>query len=623
MPEIGKRLDNDRRQGRITGEPRIRRPDVAVVANGVDTYVRPGQSKLGQLAEALSSIQPSVGRLSEVVMDRTVESETQEGLAAARQMAVDGRAYKEAVENGEIPASASPWFMAALEEESGQAHGHQYGSDLAEAMANSPGLQASLSLEDFDEFEREFRNGWLEQRVGGSANGRFMSAFNNLVEAEVNTRRRPEFVAGLEKRIREKASRTFTANATQFLVKDGALPDEDLLSNLKLLRERQFSIGRSLNDVDFDTATALGEAALATGEYKYLLLAGKLQGGTGTELAFDPKLSEVIRGYESKLTTKLAQEQKQAELAEKKRKKDVLNSARTAILKELKDNPLMPNFDGVVGEAGEYAEDVLGLAKKLQGLHDSTHTGDELEYAKMNRRIRYPEGSPLSREEIWRKVDSKLISYAQGQKLDEAMENRNIKLANLAEKQKSRGLQERQGGELLKQNFVKLKERQINAMFPASLDHNGAVWRATAVNDMLIRIDEAILNGEVDPYNSAQMATWSREHLDPEMENLRFNIEGAYGFSPLMGQDKVHGTGEKAPSSPSGETSSAPPRQPAGKTAEAPKSDSGASQGLSRISAGATPAEMKAKHSELKLAYPNDPERVKLEYINWVKGKAK
>src|SRR5690606_22234009 len=89
-------------------------------ANPVDTYVRPATNgKAEQLAQALSQLSPQIAKMSDVLSDKAIEAQELEALAFAEQAAAEGKSVSELVRKGEVPAGASPWFMAKLRETGG------------------------------------------------------------------------------------------------------------------------------------------------------------------------------------------------------------------------------------------------------------------------------------------------------------------------------------------------------------------------------------------------------------------------------------------------------------------------------------------------------------------------
>ena len=112
-------------------------------ANPVDTYYRPQEkavplpvdSTVAQLAQSLGSLRPQLVELSGKYLDNQAKEENSAGNEAYRAALLkDGdlnkKAFKDLVDQGVIPAGASPWFQKGWREQQLRTMGDDYGRDL-------------------------------------------------------------------------------------------------------------------------------------------------------------------------------------------------------------------------------------------------------------------------------------------------------------------------------------------------------------------------------------------------------------------------------------------------------------------------------------------------------------
>ena len=141
-----------------------RAPRKQVRAKVVDTYVnpdvvKPAESNMSELANALSKFEPSLeGYLTKKHKTYT-DREVNEGMEAARQNALG---FKEAIKQELIPAGSSPWFQKGYKHEQGVYLNREYNKTLTRAWQEWEGKDS----EDPAAF-----TAWLaEQRTNFSGN---------------------------------------------------------------------------------------------------------------------------------------------------------------------------------------------------------------------------------------------------------------------------------------------------------------------------------------------------------------------------------------------------------------------------------------------------------------------
>ncbi|NIP35091.1 MAG: hypothetical protein GWN18_04875, partial [Thermoplasmata archaeon] len=244
-------------------------------------------NELQQLAGALASLEPSVGRLAAQEIQRENEQDLAEGQREAQRiMEEEELSYREAVEQGLIRKDQNPWFRLGMKQQFGEVAAQDYGLAL---RAHKQNLLAAGEDDPsiWDQEEATFRTQWVEQNIGSenrdaAFDQTFADAANNIA-----------YGLGVE------FGRGAGANAEQAVIDRsfqqvmGALrafgePDADL----SLIREDITSIqdmlinqmGMSGAVVNRQAVAAIAAYAIETQDYQALELLDPetgLRGGTG------------------------------------------------------------------------------------------------------------------------------------------------------------------------------------------------------------------------------------------------------------------------------------------------------------------------------------------------------
>lgn len=125
-------------------------------ARPVDIYYRPQaeavqqapDSMISQLAEGLGKIQPKLLEVAGAYIDKQSKEETAQGNQAYRDALMkdadlNKKAFKDLVDQGIIPAGASPWFQKGWREQQLRALGEEYGRDVTLAWNQNGDLKNS------------------------------------------------------------------------------------------------------------------------------------------------------------------------------------------------------------------------------------------------------------------------------------------------------------------------------------------------------------------------------------------------------------------------------------------------------------------------------------------------
>ena len=249
--------------------PKILRP----VARPVDTYVQPGASGLSQLSSSLSELVPSLARFAGRMGEEKAQKDKMEGEARAREMVESGKTFAEAVRTGTIRPDESPWFRVGFYETTGRVEGGRYIGNFLEALNASP-VAESVELDDFDTFEREFRQKYVAEKLGDNTDDFLANAFGTTVDGQM---------AGIRNAFAQQAgTRMVNQNKEMFhseifqMVEEFRANDvaiEDRAAAIRLAQERQVvTRGMDYAQVNRITAEAVGAAAYALRDIEVLQL---------------------------------------------------------------------------------------------------------------------------------------------------------------------------------------------------------------------------------------------------------------------------------------------------------------------------------------------------------------
>src|SRR5690606_12822396 len=241
------------RGNRFVAQPNFGNTSPRPTASPVDTYVRPESNpKSEQLAQALSQLSPELAELSDVLSDRLIADQEAQAVAFAEQAAAEGKKVSDLVRKGEVPAGASPWFMAKLRETAGMNDGYAAAAALEEAMKRDPRITNATSLEEFNEYAGEFIEAWLNEN--GMEDSRYLAAFGRIVNAHLGTKTRPTFLKNADAKLKAQASEFTRGLIHKELTQDIPFdaPAEQKIEILERIRRGQIAVGRDPADVDLD-----------------------------------------------------------------------------------------------------------------------------------------------------------------------------------------------------------------------------------------------------------------------------------------------------------------------------------------------------------------------------------
>lgn len=142
----------------------LEREELIPRAAPIDSFVQPGPTRLGQLAQGLAELAPELRRLGMVQGQKEAEKQKAAGEQAAREAAESGKAFRQAQQEGLIGRHQNPWFRLGFKTHYGRASARKYA--LALEQQSREWIKSGALPEDFAQLESEFRQQWIAENVG-------------------------------------------------------------------------------------------------------------------------------------------------------------------------------------------------------------------------------------------------------------------------------------------------------------------------------------------------------------------------------------------------------------------------------------------------------------------------
>jgi len=153
-------------------------PSISPTASPVDTFIRPSQPKgdrrLLELAGAWSEVQPGLTQFANERVAVNNEGLTEEGRKAAL---ANKAQFKEAVQSGQIPAGASPWFKVGYERQKATRTALEYDQAMKAAYSGT-NLSDNDDPKAISTFMADFTTKWMEANPDAKSNPEFGSIFS-------------------------------------------------------------------------------------------------------------------------------------------------------------------------------------------------------------------------------------------------------------------------------------------------------------------------------------------------------------------------------------------------------------------------------------------------------------
>lgn len=325
--------------GRDSIQKRVLRP-VATQAASFETP--PAQTPEGQIADALASVAPSLARFGGVLAERANAQAKTEGDARAREMAEQGRTVAEMARKGELPPERNEWFRVGFYETMGRAEGMKYVGDFLEATKKN-GVDKSVDLEAYDQFEREYRAKWLETRFGEDIDAFTANAFGSTVDGQMAGLRN-EFARTVGQNLYEENKNQFYAEIVGFgqAYRNGVYDRDAFLSNVRIAQERQAATGQvPYSDINLWTAQAVAAAALESRDITLLETLDEI----GTDRKSNAVLGQTSYGMSLKFETEMQiativdAEARKEEAVQKARATSAVRGITAGVVEAVVSNP--------------------------------------------------------------------------------------------------------------------------------------------------------------------------------------------------------------------------------------------------------------------------------------------
>lgn len=278
---------------------RLLRPDPFVpVASPVDRFRQPAAGRmLSELAQGLSRLAPSLSRLGDVEAARDSEEQQLEGEAQARAWREEGLTYKQAIEQGKITPDQSPWFRMGAQEFFGRNAASDYRDFLSRELANSP-VAESTEVEDFDKFESETRQRFVDEVIGADNRKRsqaFEQSFGREVDQLVSTTRGRFAEAAGGRTIKE--AQDAVAQRVMSLVTEyhmGGISPGLISGMVEMEKERAIAMGMDKGRVARTVAQSVINAAKSNRDTELLSILERVTTGPGGTVATLPDVAQAI-----------------------------------------------------------------------------------------------------------------------------------------------------------------------------------------------------------------------------------------------------------------------------------------------------------------------------------------
>jgi hypothetical protein len=297
---------------RLRPTRQIRNPQVTDAGAGQD---------LNQIARALSEVAPALGRFSDQLAQEKQQSDTLKGQQLARDLSASGKSYAQAIKEGKISPSESPWFRYGAQEQFGRVSASRFSAALNTAILSGP-LKDSTDPADFDKFLGDFRSNWLKENVG-EATRAFNVGFADSDQDIESARKAFAQIAGknLESKVLDDAyelqRRTIGNNGTDL---------DATAKAIKAANDERYALNpNSGREINRTTVKAVIDAARKANDPSILQLLDKIPGGPrGSKLSDIAEFADQIADADAQIRSERNQRYSfEAKQAKQQQSKDV------------------------------------------------------------------------------------------------------------------------------------------------------------------------------------------------------------------------------------------------------------------------------------------------------------
>lgn len=362
------------------GVPRAR---ITPVASPVDDFVHTdGGRKLGQLAEALSSVAPEVSQFSDVLAKQQSETQKAEGEQKARQLFESGKSYREAIKRGDITADQSPWFQLGAKEQFGRVTAGQFSSDLQAAVEKN--LSDTTDVAQYDKFVQDFRKQWVQDNIGeDNRDLHFENGFGSMADQYASDSRRA-FVAQAGQRLVKQVGdnhygEVFT-NAKHELEMNTS--HDAIAAAINTINDRAIAMGVDPTLANQMVVRAIGDLALQRKDTSVLDILKNVKAGNQT-LDARPWAQKEIQDVTHDVHAEIQSDHVAAEQERKEATDTAVDNLTNTVVAKLVNstNPTRIDLKGEMAALGKLGQQGASAAASLihfqQAMTNNTFQSDE------------------------------------------------------------------------------------------------------------------------------------------------------------------------------------------------------------------------------------------------------
>jgi hypothetical protein len=326
-------------------------------------------AKAQQLAQALSTISPALGRFGATLQARSNERNLQEGQIAAAEAARQGLSFKEAVDKGVLKRTDNPFFVRGAKEQFGRIAADRMHTDLAvnleEALkdVSEPG-EVLAALDDA-------QRTWMSQNVGEGTEGEFQTGFSLRAAAHME-QLRGQLLSRASKNFEDRSKSALFAEARKHIADTSkSFSIQEVAADLNQLVADEIAKGSNPKDVDDAVLKAVGQTMMEKDGRDVSELFDLVKGSSGLSLrdVFGEKSSEYVRGVINNHHNLWRQNQRDKLEDERIREQDVRDQAADETIRFLMQNPSAP-IDSIVRKYANERGAIASIANAAKQVYE-------------------------------------------------------------------------------------------------------------------------------------------------------------------------------------------------------------------------------------------------------------
>lgn len=278
----------------------IRKERRQVNASVVDSFTAPKARRANatRLATALDELGSIAGSRAEDERRRADQADLKAGHEFALKLEKEGRQWRDAIADGSITADQSPFFKLGAEEQSGRLAANRFNAALLNEIRVNPQLRESTDPEDFERFIVGFRSDFEAQEDGGKF---FNQGFAPAAAAHI-ANARGAFASVTGGRLIENTKEATYRETVEGLRLD-QLAGRSPLETINAIKERQFAIGLTGDELGRQIADAVIDTAEETDDLNLLNVLDKVVTGKG-QLGGKPDINRDMEAARDRIVSK-------------------------------------------------------------------------------------------------------------------------------------------------------------------------------------------------------------------------------------------------------------------------------------------------------------------------------